>query len=495
MPAPRLRRRDFLKALGVAGLLPRAAWTLPKSQRGELVNDVHSQLNSTRVSRVVRVDSVELLQSTIATARREGKKLSIAGGRHSMGGQQFGTDTILLDMRGMNRVLRFDAQAGAIEAEAGIMWPALIDFYLKAQQGSANQWGIAHKQTGADRFTLGGSLAANAHGRGLTLAPLVTDVESFTLLDARGDFHRCSRTSNAELFRLVIGGYGLFGVMTSVVLRLKPRRKLSRLVEIILVEELMPAFEQRIRDGFLYGDFQFATDESSEDFLRRGVFSCYRPSRPDATIPDAQKELVEDDWRNLLYLAHADKRKAFDTYARYYLSTNGQIYWSDTHQLAIYPDGYHRWVDARTGSSVHSTEMITEIYVPRPDLGRFLAEVRKDFRDNRVNLIYGTIRLIERDTDTFMPWARESWACVVFNLHVPHTRDGMAHSSGAFRRLIDLGIAHGGSYFLTYHCWADRRQLLACYPQFPEFLRLKRYYDPKELFWSDWYAHYKRMFA
>jgi hypothetical protein len=31
----------------------------------------------------------------------------------------------------------------------------------------------------------------------------------------------------------------------------------------------------------------------------------------------------------------------------------------------------------------------------------------------------------------------------------------------------------------------------ACYPQFPEFLRLKRAYDPKERFQSDWYRHYR----
>jgi len=34
-----------------------------------------------------------------------------------------------------------------------------------------------------------------------------------------------------------------------------------------------------------------------------------------------------------------------------------------------------------------------------------------------------------------------------------------------------------------------------CYPQFPEFLRAKRRYDPQERFQSDWYRHYKRMFG
>ena len=34
----------------------------------------------------------------------------------------------------------------------------------------------------------------------------------------------------------------------------------------------------------------------------------------------------------------------------------------------------------------------------------------------------------------------------------------------------------------------------AAFPQFTDFLKLKRKYDPGELFQSDWYRHYKKMF-
>ena len=96
------------------------------------------------------------------------------------------------------------------------MWPALVDYLLKAQAGRpSSQWGIAQKQTGADRLTIGGALAANVHGRGLKMKPFIADVESFVLVDARGDIRTCSRTENGELFRLAIGGYGLFGVIAT----------------------------------------------------------------------------------------------------------------------------------------------------------------------------------------------------------------------------------------------------------------------------------------
>jgi len=197
----------------------------------------------------------------------------------------------------------------------------------------------------------------------------------------------------------------------------------------------------------------------------------------------------------LLQLAHTDKSKAFDTYAKYYLSTNGQLYWSDTHQLSFYPDNYHRAIDTKMHAPQGATEIITEINVPRDRLNDFLDEARRDFRKNKVELIYGTIRLIEKDDESFLPYAKQSYACTIFNLHTPHSKEGIAHSAAAFRRLIDMAARRQGTYFLTYHKYANRNEVESCYPQFAEFLRLKRKYDPKEVFRSDWYVHYKRVFA
>jgi FAD/FMN-containing dehydrogenase len=91
---------------------------------GVVVNDVHSKLNETRVRRVVSPDSIEAIQAIIRQARAEGRAISIAGGRHAMGGQQFGTDTILLDM-GAEQVLDFDGK-GLLVVQPGIRWPELL---------------------------------------------------------------------------------------------------------------------------------------------------------------------------------------------------------------------------------------------------------------------------------------------------------------------------------------------------------------------------------
>jgi FAD/FMN-containing dehydrogenase len=444
------------------------------------VNDVHSRLNETVVDDIIEVDSLGSIRAALARARAEGKPVSVCGGRHAMGGQQFCSGGLLLDTRSLNSVLSLDGHRRTIEVEAGIQWPRLLQ---ALQSGSIT---FAQKQTGADDLSIGGAVSANVHGRGLTMRPFIADVESLVLVGADGEPVRCSRDERPDLFRLVVGGYGLFGVVYSVTLRLVPRRTLERVVELQTAERLMDAFDERIDQGFLYGDFQFAIDPSSEDFLRRGVFSCYRPVR-DRPLPVAQRALSADDWRRLLQLAHTDKSRAFDLYVQHYLATTGQLYRSDAHQLAFYASGYHDEVGP-------GSEMITEIYVPRDRLADFLREAADVFRQTDADVVYGTVRLIERDDESFLAWARDSWACVIFNLHVAHTRDGLVRASHAFRRLIDLGVARGGSYYLTYHRWATRAQVEACHPAFVEFLRLKRRYDPDELFESEWYRHHRELF-
>ena len=92
-----------------------------------------------------------------------------------------------------------------------------------------------------------------------------------------------------------------------------------------------------------------------------------------------------------------------------------------------------------------------------------------------------------------MPWARDRYACIVFNLHIEHTPRHIEEAANAFRDLIDLAIAHDGSYYLTYHRWARKDQVLRCYPEMPAWLARKRAYDPGDLWQSSWYRHYCQM--
>ena len=316
-----------------------------------LVNDIHSQLNATTVARIEQPASVDEIREAVRRAAQAQTAISICGGRHAMGGQQFGAGTVLLDLSRQTRIHDRDAERGLVKAAAGIQWPELVEGLHALQKDRPTIWSIRQKQTGADRLSLGGALSANIHGRGLCRSPIIADVEAFTLMDAQGETRRCSRDENAGLFRLAIGGYGAFGIICDVTLRLTLRQKLERRVEIIGSEELMAAFDERIAAGYLYGDFQFSTDERSAEFLQRGVFSCYRAVEDDRPMPARQESIDTAAWEQLVYLAHTDRKQTYAAYCRYYLATDRQLYWSDTHQLSIYVDDYHSALDRRLDRS------------------------------------------------------------------------------------------------------------------------------------------------
>jgi FAD/FMN-containing dehydrogenase len=458
------------------------------------LSDVHAGLTRTRVARLAVPRSLDELRAVVDEAARAGRAVSVSGGRHAMGGQPFGTDAVHVDASRLERVLALDRERGVVEVEAGIQWPALVRALAELQRGCARPWVIAQKQTGADRLSLGGALASNVHGRGLDMRPFVSDVESFRLVDAEGRVRACSRESEPDLFALAAGGYGLFGPVHSLWLRLVRRTTVRRDVALADVDDLAGLFDERLAAGYRYGDFQFAIDPASETFLRRGILACYLPLEGDVPVPAGQRELSADDWRELLLLAHTRKSEAFERYCAHYLATDGQLYGSDTHQLGVYLDGYHHELDLRLGARAAGSELIGEVYVPRTRLAGLLGLLREDFRRHRVEPIYGTVRLVRRDAESFLAWARDDWACVVLNLHFDHTPAGKARVAADFRRVYDRALEQGGSFYLTYHRFATREQIEAAHPRFRAFLERKLAFDPEERFQSDWYRHHRDLF-
>lgn len=455
-----------------------------------ILNDVHSRLNPTEVAEVHAPGTLAALAALVLDARRRGLRVSVAGGRHAMGGQQFGAGTLHIDTRNLCGVRAFDPAKGLICIEAGATWPGVIEA-VRARCGPEG-WAIRQKQTGADEMTLGGAVSANIHGRGLGLGPFVDDVESLTVLGADGTTRVCSRDIEPRLFSLVCGGYGMFGIIADVTLRLVPRQRLVRLVDICDIDDALHAVRRRAAEGCVYGDFQYSIDANDDEFLRRGVFACYKPARPSAPDPDDSADLSREEWVQLLRLAHDNPREAFGLYAGHYLGTHGRTYWSDTMQLATYLPGYAELLHEHGGGAAQDvlrTLMITELYVPPDELPRFMAESRRVLRESGVRDIYGTIRAIREDTTTFLPWATGERACIIFNLLVQHDQAGLEKARLAARNLIDAAASLGGSFYLTYHRWATREQLLACYPRLPEWLALKQRYDPEGTFVSEWYLH------
>jgi FAD/FMN-containing dehydrogenase len=443
---------------------------------------------------VEQPSSAAEVQAVIKAARKRGNIISVSGSRHATGGQQFAARSVLLDMRGMNRIRDLDTKSGVLSVEGGIEWPELIQGYLKAQ-GAGPAWGIHQKQGGGDRMTIGGALSANAHGHCLGSPPIVGDVEWIEIATADKAVQKCSRTQEKELFSLAIGGYGLFGIITAVGLRLTPRRKVRRNVETLTLAEVVPLVEKRAANGSAFGYFQYSTDETSLEFMRTGILTTYEIIGDDVPLGDASTDIDEAGLASLLELAHKDRRSAYTHYAKFELSKNGDVEWSDLHQLSSYPSGYHKTADRHLGDDSKGADLVWEFYVPRDELIAFLEEARRGLLKSETPLIYGTVRFIEQDHDSFLAWAKKRYSCVIFTPHYSGGAAGIRKASELYRQLAQAAIKHGGSFYLTYNRFAKRSEMDAAYPQFAEFLQLKRKYDPAELFQSDWYRHYRDLYA
>tara|TARA_Y100000588_G_scaffold111076_2_gene121794 strand:- start:618 stop:992 length:375 start_codon:yes stop_codon:yes gene_type:complete len=119
----------------------------------------------------------------------------------------------------------------------------------------------------------------------------------------------------------------------------------------------------------------------------------------------------------------------------------------------------------------------------------------KSLRKTNGNVIYGTVRLINSEKESFLNWAKEDYACIIFNLLVDHTQDGIKIAKTQFQGLIDAALNEGGSYYLTYHKWARKDQVESAYPQFIDFINEKEFRDPSNLFTSNWYKHHVDLFS
>ena len=490
-------RRRFLKFLSSVPLAfaacAGAGVRVPPASPGGSTPGVRG--GSSGVERVIRIDGANAARSALLTARDADRPVAIAAGRHASGGQQVLTGGWLLDMRDHGHVRDFDPDRRTVTVDAGMQWPELLDFLAATRDPGGAGLTIAQKQVGADRISIGGTLSANAHGCALSRPPFVEDVERFTLMDADGREESVDRGRNRNLFRLAVGGYGLFGIVTDVTLRLVERLKVERVASEERSAVLARILDDRARAGHLYGQALLATDPADASFLAAGILTTYQPVPATTPIPPDQRILAPADRRELRLLAHRDPAEATRALVRHLLATSGQIHWADDLQRSAHQDGQHEAVDRELGRGVEGSERKAQLNVPPERLEEFLASAREHLRAGVAPVVEASVRVVEPDLESFLPWARERYACVTFDLHVDHTPAGLAEARETGRRLIDAALEQGGTFYLTYDRPSTRAQVEAAYPRFPEFLRLKRVIDPAERFQSDWYRHCRELFA
>lgn len=444
------------------------------------IDDV-SRLNETTVSTIRQPASEEDIQQAVRDALVSGKNISIAGKRHSQGGHIMADDAVVLDMTAFNRILSLDTESNLLTVQSGTTWEQIQDFL--------NEKDLAVKvQQSSNIFTVGGSLSANIHGRDPRFGPIIETVSSFRLVKADGEVANVSRSENPELFSLVIGGYGLFGIITNVDLEVVPNSVLKKTTQKMKCRDYPKYLASDVlgneKDELHYVRPDITTKNFMDDC---SVTSFIRiAEKPETLEPLEQEKLIETS-RWLLDLSRKSK---WGKNTRWFMQENfldipgkAEVI---TRNNAMRPP-----VQFLEYQSPTDTDILQEYFIPISSATAFMDDLENIFFEEDINVLSITLRAVKADKESFLPYATEDM--LAFVLYINHGRDNASVEQAKewTRKLIDAALRHKGTYYLTYANYATPKQKSKAYPALNDFLDRKAHYDPAGLFSNKFYKAYR----
>lgn len=444
-----------------------------------------ARLLPAKVGRVERIHDVEQMRALLKEAKEKGLKVSIAGSRHSQGGQTYTDGALVFDMKGFNRILSLDEQAKTLTAQAGATWDD-VQHYVSPR-------GLAVKVMQSSYvFTLGGTLSANAHGRDLATTSVVETVDSFHLLLADGSLLQVSRTANPELFSLVIGGYGLYGVIVDVTIQLAADELYERRAAVIDYREFPEHFAKHVQ-GDPEAVLMLARPSIDPgDFLRELVVTTW--NRTTRKEPAGIHALGEEEGVLTSKLAF-NLSRSYDwaKSVRWKLqkrveSSPGKTKLISRNNSMRPPETPLAFLDYYAKDR---TDIIQEYYVPTRNFVPFMDAFRRILVEGRMDVISSTIRFVKHNDETVLAYApREDCFAIIQMSNVGLSAADQEHAAKVTRDLVDAALQYDGSYYLTYQSYPTPDQMRRAYPKAGFAFERKRHYDPEERFSSRFYERY-----
>jgi len=187
---------------------------LPEDDLYESVRKVWNAMIDKHPALIVRCDTTSDVVCAVNFAKENGLALAVRGGGHNIAGSAMCDDGLVVDLSPM-KAARIDAGARRATIEGGA---TLADLDAATQaHGLATPSGI-NSTTGVAGLTLGGGFGWLSRKYGMT----IDNLESADVVTAAGEVVRASATENPDLFWALRGGGGNFGVVTSFEFRLHP---------------------------------------------------------------------------------------------------------------------------------------------------------------------------------------------------------------------------------------------------------------------------------
>jgi FAD/FMN-containing dehydrogenase len=469
-----LSRRSVLKgglaAVLVSGGMPARAEFSPRP----IVNDA-SRLNPTSVARHIALratpsdDVVGRIREAIASAAADGRPFAIGTARHSMGGQSIPKDGIAVTLTGGH--IDIDSKRMTYRVGAGMRWFEVIRA-LDAQGFSP-----AVMQSNSD-FGVGSTFCVNSHGWPTRYGPFGSTVRSAQIVLADGQLVECSRTKEAELFALAMGGYGLFGAIVDLELDMVPNALLEpsyvRMDSPRFADAFINAVEKDPTVRMAYGRLSVARQSLFDEAL----MIVYRPvAKQPSPLPAVVDHGAMTGFSRNVYRLQTGHEwaKKFRWFME--ASVNPSISGVATRNALM----AEPVVNLASGDFTR-TDILHEYFIPPDRFTGFVDLCRAVIPKARAEFLNVTLRYVDADPVAVLAYAPQKRIAAVMSFSQEISPDGEADMMAMTEALIEGVNGLGGGFYLPYRLHARRDQVRSIYPRTAEFVAAKRRLDPSLVF-------------
>jgi FAD/FMN-containing dehydrogenase len=478
-------RRKFLRNAAATAMLPLAASSRATAEQRTILNDA-SRLSPTPVFKHVKLsnpgwdDMIARIRAELKEAAEAQRPVTAAVARHSMGGQSLARDGTAISLDG--GPLEIDTAAKTYRTSAANRWWDVIRML------DPKGFSPAVMQSNSD-FGVGSTFCINAHGWPVPYGPFGSTVKAIRMVMADGTLLQCSRTENAELFSLAMGGYGLFGIIVELDVEMAPNMLLQPKFERMAPEKFAESFTRAIDNDktliMAYGRMSV----SRKTFFDDALMVTYRPATDQpALLPAATSGSKLTGLQSEIYRAQTGWEVAKGL--RWFMEsrigpamTGGR---ATRNSLMAEPVANLAQKDMRR------TDILHEYFVAPERFGEFVAACRDIIPKSRSEFLNVTLRYVAADTTPVLTIAPVRRIAAVMSFSQEVTPEGEIDMMQTTEALIDRVTAIGGAFYLPYRLHARRDQVEKAYPAMSSFIAAKRHYDPKLLFrntmWDVYFA-------
>ena len=453
---------------------PKTVPDVEKLADGYMIDDA-SHMNATKVADVVRATTEGELRAVFLRATQQKRQLSFAGARHSQGKHTFGEGHIVVDVRAFNRILKIDVENKTCRVQSGVTWDQL--------QAALNEVGLALKtQQSSNIFTVGGSLSSNIHGRDPNASLMVHQVESMRVMNPRGEIEELTRDD--ELFTWVIGGYGVFGFIVDVDLALTTNALLEKRAQLMDYRAFPKFFDevlQKPETALFIARPSIAPSSLLEETVVTWWTTTARPLSSEQAGLQHEKHVKRDKAVFDLSRQSDSGKEARWALQKKLVASPGKV--SEVSRInAMRPPTAP--LKLLEHLNEHDADIVQEYFIPKRHFAAFVSGARKIIKKHEVNLLGVTVRFVEADVVTKLPYAKEE--AFSFMLYSNQDRDaaGRTRARAMTRALVDLTLELQGRHYLSYQTWPTRAQQRRAYPELDAWCAEKIRRDPSNLFSS-----------